>query len=121
SASSNTSIGSLPPSSTTTGTSRSAAATPTRLPVATLPVNIILSTPASTRAAPVAPSPATTLNSPSGRPARANTSPIFKPTSGVNSLGFNTTPLPAINAITTSPVGIAQGHFDGEMMPTTPN
>ena len=43
------------------------------------------------------------------------------PVSGVNSLGFSTTAFPAISAITTSSSGVAQGKFQGEMIPTTPS
>ena len=60
SASSATIIGSLPPSSSSTGVRRSAAAIITRLPVAAEPVNAILSTAAFASAAPVAPAPVTT-------------------------------------------------------------
>src|SRR5262249_53383097 len=119
-ASDKTIIGSLPPNSSTTGVSVFAAASATRLPVEMLPVNMILSTPESTNAAPVEPSPVTICNKPSSRPARLKTSPIFNAVKGVNSLGLRTTELPAINEITTSPSGVAHGKFQGEIMPTTP-
>src|SRR5436309_12589983 len=93
SASSSTIMGSLPPSSSTTGIRYLAAASATRLPVVTLPVNMTLSTPAPTNAAPVEPAPGTTCKTPSSKPARDNTSLIFKPVSDVNSLGFSTTAL----------------------------
>jgi len=108
-ASAKTIIGSLPPNSRTTGVRFLAAAAAIFLPVATEPVNIILSGAASTRAAPVLPSPVTTCTTSSGKPAFAKISPIFNPTSGVNSDGFITTVFPAINAITVSPRGIENG------------
>ena len=40
--------------------------------------------------------------------------------SGVTSDGLSTTPLPAMSAMTTSPVAMPNGKFHGEMMPTTP-
>jgi hypothetical protein len=82
---------------------------------------MILSTRASTRAAPVAPSPVTISKTPSGRPARLNSSPSFKAISGVNSLGLSTTALPDIRAITISSAGVASGKFHGEMIPMTPS
>ena len=40
--------------------------------------------------------------------------------SGVTSLGLMTTALPATSAMTTSPIGMTNGKFHGEMTPTTP-
>ncbi len=114
-------MGSLPPSSSTTGVRCLAAASATRLPVFTLPVNMILLTPASTSAAPVDPSPVTTSSSPSGNSACLKMSAIFNAVNGVNSLGLTTVALPAISAITTSSSGVAQGKFHGEIIPTTPS
>jgi hypothetical protein len=56
-ASAHTIMASLPPSSSVHGMSCSAQAMPILVPVRTLPVNEILSTPPRTSAAPVSPSP----------------------------------------------------------------
>ena len=98
SASAQTIIGSLPPSSRVQGTRFRPQASATLRPVATLPVKEILSTPASTRAAPVSPSPTTRLKTPSGSPAAAKISSTRLPEKGVTSEGFSTTALPAISA-----------------------
>ena len=63
SASAQTIMGSLPPSSSRTGVSVSDAAAITRLPVRAEPVKQILSTPERTRASPVPPPPVTTCTS----------------------------------------------------------
>ena len=62
----------------------------------------------SASAAPV-PGPCTTRTSPSGTPARENTETIRSPISGVSEAGFSTTPLPAISASATSPMGMLHG------------
>ncbi len=98
SASSATIIGSLPPSSMSTGVSVSAHAAITRLPVAVEPVNASLSTPALHSAAPVGPAPVTTWSTSGIDSERAASSTIFTPTSGVSSDGLNTTALPAASA-----------------------
>ena len=114
-ASSKTIIGSLPPSSSTTDVRFLAAASAIFLPVATEPVNMILSGAASTNAAPVAPAPLTIctrfdkLKFVGLSAAFSNISPIFKPTIGVSSDGFITTVFPAIRAIAASPSGIENG------------
>jgi hypothetical protein len=82
-----------------------AAAAAIFLPVATEPVNIILSGAASTSAAPVRPSPVTICTAFLGKPAFSKTSPIFSPTIGVNSDGFMTTVFPAISAIAARQAG----------------
>ena len=70
---------------------------PTLLPVAVEPVNMIMST-LSTSAAPVAPAPVATWNTSAGsRRARAALAD-HQLASGVTSLGFSTTALPAISA-----------------------
>src|SRR3954452_736237 len=68
SASRSTIIGSLPPSSSDTGVSVSAARAITFLPVFVDPVNMIMSD-SSTSAAPVSPRPVATRNTSSGAPA----------------------------------------------------
>ena len=70
SASSNTMKGDLPPSSSVSDLPVPAVAWRIRRPTSVEPVKAILSTPGcSTSAAPVAPSPVTTLSTPGGRPA----------------------------------------------------
>jgi hypothetical protein len=107
-ASSSTIIGSLPPSSSTEPFRRRAHAAATLRPVGTEPVKNTLPTLDSASAAPV-PGPWTTRTSPSGKPARAKTWAIRSPISGVCEAGFSTTPLPAISASPTSPIGMLQG------------
>ncbi len=77
-ASSSTIIGSLPPSSSTTGNSLRAAASPTRFPVATLPVKISLSMGDSISAAPTGPSPMTTCISAGSRSSSSEKSLQFQ-------------------------------------------
>ena len=62
----------------------------------------------SASAAPV-PGPWTTRTSPEGTPARSNTWAIRSPINGVSDAGLRTTPLPAISASATSPIGMLQG------------
>ena len=108
SASAQTIIGSLPPSSSTTGVSVSAAAAMTRLPVRTEPVNTILSTPLRTSASPVAPPPVTTWTM-SPHWSCSNSSPMARPTVGVTSDGFSTTGLPASSAVTSGVIDRVNG------------
>ena len=120
SASSHTIIGSLPPSSSVHGISARPQASAILRPVLTEPVNAILSQPASTSAAPVAPSPVSGWNTPSGRPASARSLASAWPTNGVISLGFSTTAFPAISACTVGFSASTNGKFQGVMTPTTP-
>ena len=108
SASRSTIIGSLPPSSSDTGISRSAACTATFRPVAVDPVKWIMST-LSTSAAPARPVPVTTENTSAGAPHSRAASPIIRFVSGVTSLGFSTTELPDINAGMQSPKLLVSG------------
>jgi hypothetical protein len=82
-----------------TGVSVSAQAAITFRPVAAEPVKASLPTPARHSAAPVAPEPVTTwrTSGSSGTAAR-HASASQEPTAGVNSLGLNTTALPAASA-----------------------
>jgi hypothetical protein len=91
-------MASLPPSSSTTGVSRSAQAAITLRPVAGDPVSATLSTPARHRAWPVVPSPVTTWSTGWSGTASAKVSARKQPTAGVSSLGLNTTALPAARA-----------------------
>ena len=108
-ASAQTTIASLPPSSSTEPFIRWAHSTPTPRPTSTDPVKKIFAALDSTSAWPTAPPPCTVRTSPSGTPARSNTSWMRWPISGVSEAGFSTTPLPAISAIATSPNGIDHG------------
>ena len=102
SASRSTIIGSLPPSSSEQGISRSAAATATLRPVLVEPVKWIMST-LSTSAAPVAPAPVATWKTSAGAPHSRAASASMRLVNGVISLGFSTTELPAISAGMQSP------------------
>ncbi len=103
SASAKTSIGSLPPSSSVTGQSRSPAAAATWRPTSAEPVKKTLAMPrARTSAAPSSPSPWTTRTSPFGAPASSNTRSTHAPESGVSSDGFTSTAFPAATAIAVS-------------------
>jgi hypothetical protein len=62
----------------------------------------------------------TTWNRSRGRPQASHSSLARSVTSGVISDGFTTTALPAMSAMTASPVGIENGKFHGAMTPTTP-
>ena len=57
----------------------------------------------------MSPPPWTVRTRPSGKPALSKIVWIRSPSSGVRLAGFNTTPLPAISAIATSPKGIDHG------------
>ena len=108
SASASTIIGSLPPSSSETGVSVSAAFAMTFLPVAVEPVNMIMST-SSTSAAPVAPRPVATWKTPSGIPHSRRPSASSSDVSGVISDGLRITLLPAASAGMQSPNEFVSG------------
>ena len=93
-------FGDLPPSSSVTGMSFSAAIAATRPPVTTEPVNAILRTAGwRTSGAPTrGPVPVTMFTSPSGSPASLAISPSSKVVVDVNSEGFTTMALPAASA-----------------------
>ncbi len=109
SASAQTIIGSLPPSSSTEPFSFWAQTSPTLRPISTEPVKKIFSALERASASPTAPPPWTTRTRPSGRPPFSKTRRIASPSSGVRLAGLRTTPLPAISAIATSPNGIDHG------------
>jgi len=109
SASEQTIIGSLPPSSSTLPLRSAAQTSPTLRPTSTEPVKKTLPTLERQSASPIRPPPWTTRTSPSGRPPFSKTLAIRSPSSGVRLAGLRTTPLPAISAIATSPKGIDQG------------
>ena len=103
SASSKTSCGDLPPSSSVTGTTLAAAAAWTRAPTATEPVKEMWSMPgcAASAAPASSPRPGTTLSAPGGRPASAAIAAKASAVRLASSAGFSTQALPMASAATT--------------------
>ncbi len=97
--SANTSIGDLPPSSSVTGISFSAAALATMRPTSTLPVNVTLRTFGCATSGPPhsGPKPDSMLKQPGGR-MRFTSSHTRSTVSGASSADFTTTVLPATSA-----------------------
>jgi len=110
----------LPPSSSVSFISRPAVALRIARPTSVDPVKAILSTSASTSAAPAAPSPVTILTTPFGRPTSAQISAKARAVSGVCSAGFRTTVLPAASAGAIFQASIRSGKFHGMIWPQTP-
>ncbi len=100
SASSNMMLADLPPSSSDTFFTFSAASCITRLPARVEPVNDTASTSGcDARASPTTgPTPVTRLNTPGGNPISSMMSASANALSGATSLGFNTTVQPAAMA-----------------------
>jgi hypothetical protein len=100
SASGRTTLADLPPSSSATRFTVSAAARDTSRPAAVDPVNDTMSTPgcAASAAPTTGPVPTTTLNTPGGRPASSNASASSSAADGATSLGLRTTVQPASSA-----------------------
>ena len=98
----------MPPSSSATGVSVSAALAMTFLPVAVEPVNITMST-WSTSAAPVSPRPVATWKTCSGSPHSRSPSASRSDVSGVTSDGLRITALPAMSAGMQSPKEFVSG------------
>ena len=114
SASGRTMFGLLPPSSSVTRLSARPHLAPISRPTAVEPVNATLSTPGcSTSAAPVSPSPVSTLSTPSGKPASSASSPSRSAVSGVCSAGLSTIVQPAASAGAIFQVAISSGKFHG--------
>ena len=114
-------LGDLPPSSSVTRLSARPALAPISRPTTVEPVKAILSTPGwSTSAAPVSPSPVTTLTTPGGMPASSASSPSRSAVSGVCSAGLSTTVHPAASAGATFQAAISSGKFQGMICPHTP-
>src|SRR6202035_4743212 len=92
------------------------------MPVAVEPVNAILSTPGcDASAAPVSgPQPVTTLMTPGGKPASANSFANASVEVGVWSLGLTTNVQPAARPAASFHVSSSNGEFHGVMAPTTP-
>src|SRR5690606_9830049 len=122
SASGNTTLGDLPPSSSDTRFSEAAASRMIVLPTAVDPVNAILSTPGCrTSAAPaVSPNPGTTFSTPGGKPTSAARNASSRAVSGVCSAGFSTMVFPHASAGATFHAAMSSGKFHGMMAPTTP-
>src|ERR1700722_17439493 len=122
SASANTTCADLPPSSSENRVMFSIAALPTWIPVVVDPVNAILSTPGcEASAAPVSgPQPVTTLMTPGGKPASANSFANASVDVGVWSLGLTTNVQPAASPAANFQVNSSSGEFQGVIAPTTP-
>ncbi len=121
SASSNTIMASLPPSSKVTGVRFAAAERITSLPVSVLPVNTILFTPGDAARALLVPGPWIAMTRSSGKPDSLNISDISCPVRGVSLDGFSITELPAATAATVCVKGIARGKLKGAITATTPS
>ncbi len=114
-------LGDLPPSSRVMRFSVRPALDPISLPTSVEPVNASLSTSSwSTRAAPVSPSPVTTLTTPGGMPASSASSPRRSALSGVCSAGLRTVVQPAASAGASFQDAISIGKFQGMIWPQTP-
>ena len=122
SASAQTIVGDLPPSSRWQPTIRSAATRPTLCPAATDPVNAMCRTSSCpTSAAPtVGPSPRTMLHTPAGKPASTMRIATRLVVSGVSSDGLTTTVFPAARHGATPRIIWLIGAFHGVMWATTP-
>src|SRR5262249_58715438 len=127
SASSQTIIGSLPPSSNVTCLKSLAADCITRLPVSVAPVKPIFRTVGLTSSSSptTLPGPVTTLRTPFGPPpstiALSINSQQRRSVSGVVPAGFTTTVLPASSAGPSLLPISETGKFQGTMAPQTPN
>ncbi len=121
SASANTMLGDLPPSSSETLARWSAASFITLVPVSVEPVNATLSTPSwRTSARPVSAPPVTTLNTPGGNPASSISRANSSVDAGVCSAGLTTTVQPAASAVASLKVSSSSGEFHGTTIATTP-
>ena len=123
SASAKTTFALLPPSSSVTRFSVSAAPRAIARPVTVEPVKAIFATPGwTTSAAPASlPRPQTTFSTPSGIPASSASSPSRRLESGASSAGLSTTVFPAASAGPSFQAAIGSGKFHGVMSPTTPS
>src|SRR5262249_38326056 len=122
SASANTRLGFLPPSSRATRLNNGAAARAMSAPVAVPPVNDRVGTRGwATRGTPtLRPSPWTTLKTPGGRPTSWVISARRWAVVGVSSDGLATQVLPVARAGATFQVNRYSGRFHGEISPATP-
>ena len=122
SASSQITIGFLPPSSRLTRFSVFAARVLISTPVSVWPVKLMTRTSGwSTIALPTSPpEPVTTLTTPSGSPPSSSSSTKRTRHAGVSEAGLMTAVLPQMSAGNSFQAGIATGKFHGVMIPTTP-
>ena len=122
SASANTMLALLPPSSSVSRFTCCAQPAMTWLPTSVDPVKTILRTAGwSTRRWPTTdPFPGSTWNTPSGSPASRASSPIRIAVSGVRSAGLAITGLPAARAGPSPQPRIGMGKFHGTISPTMP-
>ena len=119
--SSKTMFAALPPSSSVSFLPVPASRRWIALPTSVEPVNAILSTSASTSAAPARPSPVTMLTTPGGSSAWRSTSQKSSAVSGVVSAGFSTTVFPVASAGAIFHASISSGKFHGMIWPATPS
>ena len=122
SASSNTMLGDLPPSSSETCLKLRAAISLIRWPVTSEPVKLIFATSgcSTSRAPASAPSPVTTFTTPGGKPASSSSAINSSVETEVNSDGFTTTVQPAASAGASFHDSSSSGLFHGVITPTTP-
>ncbi len=122
SASANTMLGLLPPSSRLTFLMVPAAVRMISWPVAVSPVNATLPTPGCAASPPptTGPGPVTTLSTPAGSPASSASSPSRRAVSGEYDAGLRIAVLPAASAGPTFQAAIMIGKFQGTISPTTP-
>src|SRR5207248_852424 len=123
SASANTRLGDLPPSSSVTRLIEAAAEAAIDLPTSVDPVKAIFATSgcSTSRWPTVRPGPATTLTTPAGTPAATAISSKRSAVSGVSSAGLSTTVFPAATAGASFHDAIVSGKFHGTIRPTTPS
>src|SRR5690606_9626538 len=108
-------------SSSVTWARRPAAERATAAPVASEPVNVTWSTPGwATSHSPASRAPPIVLNTPGGKPARANSSANFITDTGACSEGLTTIVQPAASAGASFQVSSRSGEFHGTIAPTTP-
>ncbi len=110
----------LPPSSSVSRLPLPAIERRMRLPTSVEPVNAILSTGASTSAAPVSPAPVTMFTTPGGSSASWITCASSSAVSGVVSAGFSTSVFPVASAGASFHAAISIGKFHGMIWPATP-
>ncbi len=122
SASANTTLGLLPPSSRLTFLIVPAAVRMISWPVAVSPVNAILPTPGWAARPPptIGPGPVMTLSTPGGNPASRASSPSRSAVRGEYDAGLRIAVLPAASAGPTFQAAIMIGKFQGTISPTTP-
>ena len=123
SASANTTLADLPPSSKVTRLIVCAAPAAIVRPTAVEPVKATLATSgcSTSRCPQVRPGPATTLTTPSGIPASTAIRSNSIAVSGVSSAGLSTTVLPAASAGASFHAAIVRGKFHGVISATTPS